>query len=473
MNLRIRHPSLLLLSLSNLFAPISKAQDPGVPEIRVESNEVIVPVFVMDRTHARWQVDSTGEERLVEVDQEITGLTAKDFHLFQDGAEQHVQNVTVERDPWWIIADNVSQHDEFSCTPSGVWACADEVAATGQSHLHTYFVAYVPPPSPEGACHHIKIQVNHKPKASVYARDEYCNVQHLASDPLLGTKIGNQMEKFATSPQNSRIPLSARANIFWDRVDLTVEFPWKSLEHELVGCFQRTNVSILGLVYGKGGTLAARFSDIACQSSRRFIDNNPTCEMGSLEFGVLPTRYLTQLHLPVGDYSLKLVVTDGEQFGRIEIPVTVPQYDPQHLAIADLAVSKRFRKVAADESALAPQYVRMISKGVQFMATADTRFLKSDRLLAYTEIYEPLLTAIAPVKVEFQMRIKDEKTGAIKTDTGLRPADSFVQEGKQVVPIAEEVAIAELPPGSYTLQIQASDSAGNKTEWREAAFTVE
>jgi len=477
---RIQQPALvLLLVVSILAAQVSRAQDPGVAEIRVESKEVIVPVFVVDKTHGQWQADSNGETRFVEVDHEITGLTAKNFHVFQDGVEQHTQNVTMEPDHWWIVADNVSHHAEYSCTPSGIWTCADVEAATVQSSLHTYFVAYVPPPSPEGSCHKVKIKVDHKPKATVYAREEYCNVQHLVSDPLVGTKAGNQMESFATSPQNARIPLFARANSFFDRVDLTVEFPWKSLQHELVGCFQRTTVSILGLVYTKDGTLATRFSDVACDSStkRHFIDDNPTCEdfQSSFEFVDLPTRYLTQLHLPSGDYSLKVVMTDGEKFGRIEIPVSVLKFDRQQLSISDVAVSKRFQKVAdaADESTLAPEYVRLISKGLQFAAAADTQFLgRSDRLLAYTEIYEPLLTNTTPLKVQFQMRIKDEKTGEIKSDTGLRPADSFVQEGKQVVPIALEVAITELPPGTYRLQIQASDTAGNKTEWREAVFTV-
>ncbi len=75
--------------------------------------------------------------------------------------------------------------------------------------------------------------------------------------------------------------------------------------------------------------------------------------------------------------------------------------------------------------------------------------------------------------VQFEVKVIETKTGELKSDTGLRPADSFVQVGKPVIPIAGQIAIDKLPSGSHRLEVQGSDSAGNRTDWRSASFTVE
>jgi len=490
---RIRRNALLRTVLLTVFfigtigiplVPVSMAQNQSSLEIHVESNEVVVPVFVLDKTHFRREVDLSGEQRLVELDQEITGLTAKNFHIFDDGVEQHIQTVTVERERAGYVSDNVSHHMEYSCTPRGVWACTDlETMTTGQGYLHMYVISYQAPASTEGSCHRIKVKVDHRPKATVYARDEYCRVQHLAFDPLLGTKLGKQLEDYAISLEEGKIPLSVQESSFYSttavsRVDLAVDFPWKALRHESGGCFMEATVNILGLAFGKDGTLAARFSDMACFSSGRlvFFDyNEPDCDLLRLppDPRHLPTRYETQFDLAPGEYSLKVVIADGQKFGRMEMPIKVGSYDRNNLEISDIVLCKRFRKAVSDVPGWAAQYIPFASNGFQFTPTGDTRFAKSDHLIAYFEIYEPLLTDALSTSVRFQMRITDEKTGEVKTDTGLRPADSFVQQGKTFIPIAEQVAITELPSGNYRLEVQATDSTGNKTEWRTTSFTVD
>jgi hypothetical protein len=119
------------------------------------------------------------------------------------------------------------------------------------------------------------------------------------------------------------------------------------------------------------------------------------------------------------------------------------------------------------------EFVPLVSKGIEFTPTGDTRFKKKEPMIAYFEVLEPLLAGTGPTRVQFQMRITDVKTGEVKSDTGLRPSDSYIQTGKTVIPIAEQIAIHELPSGTYRLEVQASDSAGKSTVWRAASFTIE
>ena len=75
--------------------------------------------------------------------------------------------------------------------------------------------------------------------------------------------------------------------------------------------------------------------------------------------------------------------------------------------------------------------------------------------------------------MQFEMRVVDAKTGEVKSDSGFRPADGYVNPGKAVIPISEKVAIDELGRGDYQVQVRAKDSSGNSTDWRSASFTRE
>ena len=107
------------------------------------------------------------------------------------------------------------------------------------------------------------------------------------------------------------------------------------------------------------------------------------------------------------------------------------------------------------------------------MPTGDTRFKKKEPLAAYFEVYEPLLAGGGNAHVQFEMRIVDSKTGEVKSDTGFKPADEFLNPGKAVIPISQKISVDELAPGNYQIQVRAKDSAGTVTDWRTASFTRE
>jgi hypothetical protein len=352
---------------------------------------------------------------------------------------------------------------------------------------HMYLVSYVPPLSPEGSCHQIKIKVD-RDNASALARDEYCNTKHPAADPLNGMQLGKQMEDYANSAQNGKLALAVQVGSFFsssgqNRVDIAVEFPWNALKRQWHGFNLDAMVAVSGLIYDKNKVLAARFSDRACFCSDFWIPSvfsklplsDPSSTQSALEYVLIPSRYETQVDLPPGDYDLKLVVTDGEKSGRVEVPLNVDGYHQDSLAVSGIILSKRFHTVldGPPKELRAPQYVPLVSDGLEFTPAGDTHFKKKERLLCYFEIYEPLLGGTEAVNVQLRMKVTDAKTGELKSDTGLRPVESGMRPGNPVIPVAREIAIKELHSGTYRLEVQASDSAGRSTAWRAATFTVE
>jgi len=61
----------------------------------------------------------------------------------------------------------------------------------------------------------------------------------------------------------------------------------------------------------------------------------------------------------------------------------------------------------------------------------------------------------------------------VKSDTGFKPADGFLNPGKTVIPISEKISVDELAPGYYQIQVRATDSTGTVTDWRTTSFTRE
>ena len=205
---------------------------------------------------------------------------------------------------------------------------------------------------------------------------------------------------------------------------------------------------------------------------------------------MLPSRYETQVDLPPRSYNLRVVVTDGEEFGRTDVPLTVDSYDGNKLAVSGIVLSKRFTEMAVvwpqyiqcktclnvgfptGEVSTAPNYVPLVSNGIGFTPAGDTNFPVGDQLLTYFEVNEPLLAA-GQVKVSFRMRVIDAKTGQLQVGTDWRSADAFAHPGSSIIPIVQGIATDKLPKGAYRLEVQASDSAGKQTAWRAAVFTVE
>lgn len=490
------------------FVPVASGQGArNPPTIRVGTREVLVPTVIRALVNYSLAYASRDDNYY-----DSRNLVPADFELFEDGKAQRILDATLERKYLTALQDNLGVQVIWALTPTSKWSRLQDRmfgVVTGTTY---YVLAYQPPPSPEGSCHEIKIKVKPRnPDGSrlttveaeyifgkgfktdtvqvdrrnllIDSRASYCNIEHSASDPLYGTKLGKQMESFVASATAKETGLSFRAIDFYDqggvsRVRLVLDFSFAGYETGIPS-FQ---AALVGLVYRNSGELAARFSD-SNQQGCLFLGASYSELTAGLCREHVSNHYEAELALTPGEYDVRVAMNYHGKVHQAHAAISVGNYDSKSLAMSGIALCKRFYDSRRPEPNLPRELtsvpvmpfelVPLSSKGIELTPTGESWFKKKEPLLAYFEVYEPLLTGTAATKVAFQMRIIDIKTGELKTDTGLRLADSFVQAGKVVIPIAEQIAIDRLAKGDYRLEVQASDSAGNHTGWHAASFTVE
>jgi hypothetical protein len=474
-----------------IFGSLTPAQE----AIRVETNQILVPVSVLDKDRrdrlrndpeTLFRAALAGDMKTVDAITDgvvIRGLTTADFHVFDDGKEQIIQNVSSVRTPYRDVRDNAGHHTEFVGWGGGKWSTVEWPPGLIAEIVPPYYViAYALPDSPENSCHRIRVTVN-RGHALVGARNEYCNVKHDASDPLKGTKLGTQLENEIASAKDDRVDVSLLAiplftNSNASRVHISVDWSWGSRQP------QSTTIGVLGLIFKKDGTPVTRFSDLAGSADARDSEWAKLPSSGTY-LGSKWTHYEIQLNLPAGTYNLQVVLGDGTRFGHAEIPLTVDGYDRNELTISGVSLCKRISDVAANSSLDTPNlpgawgqrllgdYKALVSRGVEFEPTGNTRLKKGGKLYTYFEIYEPLVEGQSLAAVQFRMRIVDVKTGELRADSQPISATPYIEDGSSIIPVGRGMEISKLPPGSYRLDVQATDSTGKSTAWRSANFTVE
>jgi hypothetical protein len=475
-----------------ISAPCTIAQD----SIRVEPDQILVPAVVFDRK-IYTLADKTEEHHrslsyLVANDSHFResiafrNLVAKDFHLYEDGEERPIRGVSVEPPALSIVRDNLGAHPESIGTGGGRWSYPDQLEKNIGLWLPwpQYLIAYVPVASPLGSCHKLQLTVD-RPNLVVWAHTEYCNTVHPANDPLNGTEFGKQMEADLASEKQGRINVTLRAVSFardaaTARVYIQLDFPWKSLKHEFKNHTLYANIGTLGMVYNKDGTVAARFSDFACcdyaNDGTSSSSSPPSGDRSVQHISPIPDRYETQIELPSGEYDLRVVLSDGEKFGRQQIPLTVGGFTGKQPAISEISFCRRVRKIATGSSDApiksAGYYTPLTSGDLVLTPATSAAFRKSEPFYGYFEVYEPRLTEQPPATVALHFRIVDVKTNEQIMDFPAVDAAQYIQPNSSVVPIAREFDPGTLSEGSYRLEIQATDAAGKSTFWRTANFTI-
>jgi hypothetical protein len=462
-------------------AAVSTAPSPDPSPIRVKALEVMVPVVVLDRSHFRMERNALYQE-----DEVISGLSQKDFEVFEDGQQRPIQRVALDIPRIRDVRDNVSHHLEYSMTPRGIWSSPDlrpqSGMGSGISPFSVYMVSYIPAPSPDGVCHQIKVKVK-RHHATVYARESYCNTPHPLSDPLKGTELGGEMERYASSNRAGNFPVSAQASFLHgaagaDEMEIAVEFPWGAVKRRWKGVNLYANVAILGMIHDQDGAEVARFSDMQNSALWNFyrgpLPPDPQF-LNDWELAAIPNHYTTQVNLPPGNYQLQVIVTDGEKFGRAQASLKVEEAPRQKFGISGIVLCRRIQTVpeGAQAAARAPQYLPLSANGVEFFPAGSSHFAHGEQLFTYFEIYLPPDDGAATTDTRFQIKLINAESGALRLDTGFRPAGSGSRTESGIVPISGEIPIGNLPPGRYRLEVQASDSAGIKTASRESSFVIQ
>lgn len=471
-------------------AQVTPAQEP----IRVQSNEVLVPVLILDKERSRVQMQHpenltrailAGDAQLVDKIVEetvIRDLTAADFQVFEDGKKQAITSVAYERSLYWNVRDNIGHHTEYLGPGGGKWSTVEwPQNFIGDLAPPHYVIAYALPESPDGSCHQLKVTVRRR-NALIATRSEYCNTIHSPSDPVNGTKLGAQLESELAAPKDNSVDISLLAIALYAnsdaaRVHVSLDWPWESLRGKARA------KGILGMVVKKDGSLVARFSDLA---DRYGVPDAEVTQWrphhgDRPEFNLIENRYDGQVELPPGDYELRVALGDGTRFGQAQIHLTVDNYDRKALSISPVSLCKHISDVSAYARKLSGawttklpgSYVPMVSNETEFKPTSNARFKASEPLYVYFEVYEPLGEGHPQANVDFQIRIVDLKTDELKSDSSPISASAYLKAGSSVIPIGRGIDITKLPRGSYRLDVRATDSTGKSTEWRPVDFTIE
>jgi hypothetical protein len=285
--------------------------------------------------------------------------------------------------------------------------------------------------------------------------------------------VEKQLELHATGSQVGSIHGALQAPYFYTapniaRVNLAMEIPSDSLKFNKEKGKYHANMNILGMAYNPDGSVGARFSDTV----------NLDLEKDEWkEFTKVPYRYQNQFDAAPGTYKLTVVLSGGgDTFGKFEAPLQIDSYDGKKFSLGGVALTNSAARISdiptGLDSVLLEDRTPLVVKGMQVVPSASNRFKRSDNVILYTEIYEPLLTSATPPRVGFAYHIYERATNKDVFFTGLAPADEFIQTGNPVIPGGLMVKVKDLTPGGYRLVVQAVDSAGNHAPDRTVDFDI-
>lgn len=352
----------------------------------------------------------------------------------------------------------------------------------GKEQNQYYLLGFTPPDSPEGSCHKLRVKVN-RGGTSVRARTSYCNAR--TNNVLAGSSIEKELESLPASPAGGANAGGAKAwiqapffytsdktSISLARVNLAMEIPLKQVKTEKEHGKLRGTVHVLGIAHRPDGSVAARFSE---NVALEFDDAKKLSA-----FLAAPFHYENQFDIVPGTYMLGVAYDAGEESrGKVETPLSVDPYQPAQFALSGLVLSRQYGPAAdprlhTDAMWMADR-TPLIAEGVRFVPSGSNHFQKTDAPAIYAEIYEPLLAASDPqsgLAVGMSIRVVDNKTGEQKVDTGLLRVTLPAITGRPNIPAAKRVPIDSLGPGSYRLEVEASDTAG-KSARRTVNFEIE
>ena len=462
-----------------------------------------------------------------------TRLTQSDFHVFDNGTEQRISYFKKTVLPMKDITKELETLWSFYPKVRGTWgillghffplivvadSTSPEMKKTYEFNVPdiTYVVGYVPPALEPGRCRDVRVEVeNHDVGLD---RNQYCpevSSPHVDEATREGTDVGTKMRLFADSKVSGSIEVSARAFTFWSsralnfiaqnaagggkaspgpdlvfaveardskapaRVHVAVEFV--PLEGRwLVDCRKNPALHVLGIAYKENRQIAGQFGEtFTCPSSELERKRTEIQTGGSKEYKMqFPTRLDAQMGLPPGDYDLRVVVSNGDKFGRARLPLHVESFGGQQLEVSDVVLSSFARdasKVVDDAAVVSPAPLvpaPLISKNIQFLPDTETSIPQHMRLPLYFEIYEPLLRE-EKTEVYMHLRVTNLKGGSVVLDSGPMSATSWVLPENTVIPVGFSLGTENLDKGNYRLDVQASDAAGRASSWRQANFTIE
>jgi hypothetical protein len=188
-----------------------------------------------------------------------------------------------------------------------------------------------------------------------------------------------------------------------------------------------------------------------------------------------PLHYERQFEVVPGNYQFKVIFRSAkDRFGAVEAPLAVDPFNAGQLSVSAIALSRRVQPItpeAAQEDAEAGKYP-LIFRGNRFAVSGSDVLSKTGTAEAYFEIYEPLANAAGTIQLTMRLRLLDAQTNEQAWNSGDVDLSALAKSGNKVIPVALQLPIAALPPGTYHAELTVKDPAGGQAT-RSIQFRTE
>src|SRR5213082_2079903 len=243
-------------------------------------------------------------------------------------------------------------------------------------------------------------------------------------------------------------------------VPITVQIPNGQLAFQAKDGIHSAMLNIFGRITTLTGRVVQTFEDSV---SRDFPDS---LYQQSLK---LQSIYQKAVPLRPGLYRLDLVLKDVQSgnVGAVNNRLAVPRYQDDKLEASSLILADQIEHVPAKQIGTG-QFVLGSSK-VRPRLEAD--FTTADRLGIYLQVYNLKpddATHKSSANFQFTVKKGNEPVAGMQFK---ETSEDLKQTGEQVT-IERFLPLATLPPGKYTLEVNATDVHSNQTISRTADFTV-
>jgi VWFA-related protein len=223
----------------------------------------------------------------------------------------------------------------------------------------------------------------------------------------------------------------------------------------VAGEAQKSEVDVLGAAIDDRGVIV-KFKQLLTVTSDASAQNQRH----------LPVVWNQQLQLPPGLYQVRVAVREREtgRTGGAQQWIEVPDLSGGRFQLSSLFLGER-RAAAADEKfATAPRPV---------MVDVDRRFPRTSVLRFQTYVYNAGRGgggAPSP-DVEIQTRVLREGRAIVTLAPSKLPTDTTKDMAR--LPYWAEIALDQLPPGKYVLQVTAIERATKASATQRTTFVVE
>src|SRR5436853_1248784 len=243
-------------------------------------------------------------------------------------------------------------------------------------------------------------------------------------------------------------------------VPITIQIPNSQLSFQAKDGIHTAVINIFGRITTLTGRVVQTFEDSV---------NHDIPDSLFQQSMKLQSIYQKAVPLRPGLYRLDLVLKDVQSgnVGAVNNRLAVPRYQDDKLEASSLILADQIEHVPAKQIGTG-QFVLGSSK-VRPRLEAD--FTTADRLGIYLQVYNLKpddATHKSSANFQFTVKKGNEPVAGMQFK---ETSEDLKQTGEQVT-IERFMPLATLPPGKYTLEVNATDVHSNQTISRTADFTV-